>query len=153
MLTGRSIAKRGLVVTNVSPSDDSYYDGVSQRKCHILGCARFLYGLLDKHGDLSFGDSSSFDASGRGGNFEKCSARECVGVMAREGHGLLALQSATPSAEEYRKRVNEFAACAVFASHLFEKGLGGDVSITSLCFKCIEELRCLGEHLQDPRNP
>ena len=134
-------------MTNVSPPDDSYYDGVSQRKCNILGCARVLYRLLEIHCDLSFGDASSFNASDKG------SASECIGVIARESYGLLALQPATPSGGEYHKHVIKFAACAIFASHLFEKGMGGDVSITSLCFKCIEELRCLGEHLQDPRSP
>ena len=134
-------------------SDDSYYGRVSEYKCHILECARFLYGLLEKHGYESFGDASSFDVSGKGGNFERGSARECAGVMAREGRSLLALQPATPSTEKYHKHVIKYAACAIFASHLFEKGLGGDDSITSLCFKCIEELRCLGELPQDPRDP
>ena len=134
-------------------SDDSYYRRVSEYKCHILECARFLYGLLEKHGDQSFGDASSFDAYGQAGNFESGSARECVDVMAREGRSLLAMQPATPSAEEYHKDVIHFAACAVFASHLFDKGLRGDVSITSLCFKCLEELRCLGELVQDTRRP
>lgn len=137
---------------SVQLSDDSYYNAASQHKSLILGCARFLYGLLGKHDGLSFGDASSFDASGRGGNFERGSARECVGVMARECHGLLALQPATLAAKQYLEHVVKYAACAILASHLIEKGLAGDVSVTSLCFKCLEELRCLGEHLQDPRS-
>ncbi len=137
----------------ISLEDDSYYGKVSKHKCLIQECACLLYGLLEKHGDQSFGDASSFDVCGKGGNFERGSARECAGVMAREGRSLLALQPATPSAEEYHKDVIHFAASAVFASHLFDKGLRGDVSITSLCSKCLEELSCLGELLQDPRDP
>jgi hypothetical protein len=138
---------------SVQPSNDHYYDKVSKHKCLIQSSDRFLYGLLDNHGELTFGVACSFESGSTGGNFEQGSAEECVGVLARECHKLLALKPTTSSTKEYHKHVIEFAACAIFASHLFVKGLRGDVSITSLCFKCLEELRSLGKHLQDPRLP